>query len=168
MKLAFEQKMMGLARIGLGWTFLWAFMDKLWGLGFTTLPEKSWLAGASPTMGFLKFATAGPLSGVFSSLAGQAWVDWLFMLGLLGLGIALLLGIGMRIAGYAGALLLGLMYLASIPFYQTPAAHNPFVDEHLIYAAILLAFTRIKVGRWWGFAEKWSKTTLVKANPILE
>jgi thiosulfate dehydrogenase [quinone] large subunit len=56
MKLAFEQKMMGLARIGLGWTFLWAFADKLWGLGFSTLPEKSWLAGASPTTGFLKFA----------------------------------------------------------------------------------------------------------------
>lgn len=27
---------------------------------------------------------------------GQAWVDWLFMLGLLGIGLALLFGIGMR------------------------------------------------------------------------
>ena len=90
------------------------------------------------------------------------------MLGLLGIGGALLLGIGMRIAGYTGALLMLMMFAASIPFYQDPAAHNPILDEHIIYAAILLAFTRIKVGRWWGMGEKWAKTSLVKSHPILE
>ncbi len=167
MKLSFEQKMFGMARIALGWTFLWAFMDKLWGLGFSTAADKSWLMGNSPTTGFLKFATAGPLSTIFSSLAGQGWVDWLFMLGLLGIGAALILGMGVRIAGYAGALLVLLMFFAAIPYFSE-GSHNPILDEHIVYAAILLAFTRIKVGRWWGFGEKWSKSDWVKKYPILE
>ena len=95
-------------------------------------------------------------------------MDVLFMAGLLGLGAALLLGIGVRVAGYLGALLMLLMFSASIPYFQDPAAHNPLIDEHVIYAAILLAFTRIKVGRWWGFGTAWSKTEFVKKYPLLE
>jgi len=100
-----------LARISLGFTFLWAFFDKLIGLGFATcrgedgvveaLCSKAWLEGGSPTTGFLKFGTSGsPFETVFNNLAGNTFVDWLFMIGLLGLGIALLFGIGMRIAAY--------------------------------------------------------------------
>lgn len=168
MKLVFEQKMWALARIGLGWIFLWGFLDKVWGLGFSTMAGKAWVNGVSPTLGFLKFATAGPLASVFASLAGQGWVDVLFMFGLLALGLSLIFGIGVRIAGYAGALLVLLMFFASIPYFQNPAAHNPLIDEHIIYAAILLAFTRIKVGRWWGFGAEWAKTDLVKRYPFLE
>ena len=107
------------------------------------------------------------MSSVFSSLAGQGWVDWLFMIGLLGIGAALILGVGVRIAGYAGALLVLLMFSAAIPYFAE-GSHNPILDEHIIYAAILLAFTRVKVGRWLGCGEKWSKTDLVKEHPILE
>ncbi|QQR93011.1 MAG: hypothetical protein IPJ89_02090 [Candidatus Iainarchaeum archaeon] len=162
MKLAFEQKMMGLTRISLGFIFFWAFIDKLWGLGFATTPAKSWLAGASPTMGFLSHAS-GPFAEIFHALAGLWWVDGLFMLGLLGIGAALILGIGVRIAGYAGALLVLMMWSAVLP-----PANNPILDDHIVYFFILLAFTHMKVGRWWGFGEKWSKSDLVKANPILE
>ena len=87
-----------LLRIGLGWIFLWAFIDKVFGLGFATEAGKHWLTGASPTMGFLKFGTKGPLAGVFQAMAGSPVVDWLFMLGLLLIGLALILGIGMKIA----------------------------------------------------------------------
>jgi len=38
-------------RILLGIIFLWAFVDKLFGLGFATSSAKSWLGGASPTSG---------------------------------------------------------------------------------------------------------------------
>jgi thiosulfate dehydrogenase (quinone) large subunit len=34
----------------------------------------------------------GPLEGTFHAIAGAAWADWLFMAGLLGIGIALILG----------------------------------------------------------------------------
>ena len=83
----------GLLRISIGWIFLWAFIDKLFGLGFATTSEKAWISGASPTSDFLTFGTRGPLVGFYQGLAGNALVDWLFMIGLLLVGLALILGI---------------------------------------------------------------------------
>ncbi len=78
-------------RLSLGWIFLWAFVDKLFGLGFATPSERSWLNGGSPTKGFLSNAATGPFEGLYKSIAGAAWADWLFMIGLAGIGIALVL-----------------------------------------------------------------------------
>ena len=78
-----SQYVWGVLRLLLGWTFLWAFVDKLFGLGFNTVADKSWLDGVSPTFGFLKFGTKGPFASLYQSLAGNPVVDWLFMMGLL-------------------------------------------------------------------------------------
>src|SRR3989338_6591107 len=80
-------------RLVMGWTFLWAFVDKLFGLGFNTAAGQSWLAGVSPTAGFLNSGGRGPLSGVYQAMAGSGLVDWLFMLGLACLGLGLIGGI---------------------------------------------------------------------------
>src|SRR3954447_4593152 len=74
------------ARITLGWVFLWAFLDKTFGWGFATPANRAWIEGGSPTTGFLKGTGEHTFGGFFSGLAGQGWVDWLFMLGLLGIG----------------------------------------------------------------------------------
>jgi thiosulfate dehydrogenase [quinone] large subunit len=137
-------------RLALGWVFLWAFLDKMFGLGHETTDKAAWINGGSPTSGFLGHATAGPFKGIYNDIAGQTWADWLFMLGLLGIGVALILGIGMRIAAAAGGLLLVLMWTAVLP-----PENNPFMDDHLIYAGILavLALTAagntIGLGAWW-------------------
>ena len=150
-------------RLGLGWILLWAFIDKLWGLGFATTPDKSWLAGVSPTTGFLKFATTGPFATFFHSLAGNIIVDWLFMLGLLLIGFSLILGIGLKVAGFAGAFLMLLMWLALLP-----PKNNPFLDEHLIYLLIFLGFAFRKPNHWLSLGKWWSKTSLVKKYRFLE
>ncbi|MCF6475087.1 DoxX family membrane protein [Nonomuraea sp. MG754425] len=121
-----------LARIAIGWIFLWAFLDKTFGLGFATPAERAWTAGGSPTTGFLKGTGENALGGLFSALAGQPWVDWLFMTGLLGIGLALVLGVGTRIAAATGSLLMLLMWAAALPLDT-----NPFMDEHLIYAIVI-------------------------------
>lgn len=143
-----------LLRISLGWIFLWSFIDKVFGLGFATEPGKGWLAGGSPTFGFLKFATRGPLAEFYQSLAGNVFVDWLFMLGLLGVGVALLLGIMTRMASWSGVAMMLLMYTAVLP-----PGHNPVVDEHVVYALLLVAFTLMPVGEWWGLGKWWIKIT---------
>ncbi len=150
-----------LLRISLGWIFLWAFIDKLFGLGFATSPEASWLAGGSPTTGFLKFGTQGPLAPLFQGMAGSAFVDWLFMLGLLCIGVALLLGIATRIAGYAGALLMLLMYLAVLL-----PEHNPIIDDHIVYAIVLLGLTTVPSGMC-SISSKWNQLGIVKKHPWL-
>lgn len=66
------------------------------GLGLATERADAWVNGGSPTTGYLNFATEGKtFHNFFASLAGPA-ADWLFMAGLLAIGVALTLGIGMR------------------------------------------------------------------------
>jgi thiosulfate dehydrogenase [quinone] large subunit len=160
-------------RIGLGWIFLWAFLDKTFALGFATgrledgtidyLGDAAWLNGASPTYGFLTFATKGPFAEFFQGLAGQTWVDWLFMLGLLGLGLLLIAGVGMRIAALGGSVLLILMWLAALW-----PVHNPFLDDHLIYAVVLIGLALVDAGDTWGLGKRWGRTSLVHRYPILK
>lgn len=151
-----------LTRISLGWVFLWAFFDKLLGLGFATPTEAAWVNGGSPTEGFLTHAVSGPFAGAFNSIAGTFWADPLFMVGLLGIGVALMLGVGERIAAVSGALMMILMWAAVLPL-----DNNPFMDDHIVYALVLVGLALVRsadtlgLGRWWG------STALVRRFPIL-
>lgn len=142
-------------RLGMGWIFLWAFLDKLLGLGFSTAPERAWLAGGSPTRGFLTGST-GPLADFYHGIAGAPPVDALFMLGLLGVGLAFLLGIGTRVGAVAGSLMLVLMWTAA------PPRTNPFLDYHFVYAALMLGLAAMHAGRWWGLGAWWEDLPLVR------
>lgn len=145
----------------MGWLFLWPFLDKLFGLGFATEPENAWLAGGSPTQGFLQFGSSGPFSPIFQAIGGNPVVDFLFMAGLLLIGLALLLGIGVKIAGYSGAVLMVLMWLAVLP-----PEHNPIIDEHIIYMLVLIGLARANSGQWLGLGNWWSE--LVKDRSYLQ
>ncbi|MEW9529544.1 hypothetical protein [Microbispora sp. NPDC049125] len=151
------------ARIAVGWIFLWAFLDKTFGWGFATPAKRAWLEGGSPTTGFLKGTADKTFGGFFNGLAGQAWVDWLFMIGLAGIGAALILGVGMRIAAGAGGLLLLMMWAAELPLET-----NPFLDEHIVYAIVLVGLALVGAGDTLGLGKLWGATGLVKRHPILK
>ena len=152
-----------LLRIGMGWIFLWAFLDKLFGLGFATEAGKGWIDGGSPTYGFLNFAASGPLEGYYNTIAGNAVMDWLFMLGLLAIGLPLVLGIGVRIAASIGVVMLLLMYSALIL-----PENNPVLDDHIIYAVIMVGLAIANPGYSLGLGRWWGKTRLVNKFPALE
>ena len=59
--------------------------------------------------------SSGPLRGFFNNIAGAPWADWLFMIALMGIGVALVLGVALRPAAAAGVLLLALMWFATWP-----------------------------------------------------
>lgn len=151
---------LAITRILLGFIFLWAFIDKTFGLGFATPAAKAWLNGGSPTLGFLK-TVEGPFQNFFAPLAGQPWVDWLFMLGLLGIGVALLVGIGVRVAVVTGSILLFLMWLASLPLKT-----NPFIDEHIVYIVVLIAIGLNHV-QLLSLQKPYANLTIIKKNPWL-
>jgi thiosulfate dehydrogenase [quinone] large subunit len=150
-------------RLSLGWVFLWAFLDKTFGLGYATKAEDAWLDGGSPTYGFLNFGATGPFEDFYKSIAGDAWADWLFMIGLAGIGIALIAGIAMRIAAAAGALLLIMMWTAVLP-----PENNPFMDDHIIYALVLVLLAAIGAGRIFGLGTRWENLPIVQRYPILK
>ena len=163
MKYTKEQIVWVLLRLSMGWIFFWAFIDKLLGLGFATTPDKAWIVGGSPTLGFLKFGTHGPLAVFYQGLAGNAAIDWLFMLGLLFVGIAFLLGIANRLAGYIGALMMLMIYTSVLL-----PENNPFMDEHLIYILVFLLLGYARAGKWFGLADWWENIGIVKKMPLLK
>lgn len=151
-----------LVRLSLGFIFLWAFLDKLFGFDRSTPQDRAWVNDGSPTSGFLS-GVDGPFADFFNGLAGETWVDWLFMIGLAGLGVALILGIGIWIAAVTGAILLVLMWMASLPI-----ATNPFIDDHLVYALVLLAMAATRVGLGFSLHRWWANTPLVRRLRFLE
>ncbi|HLX40454.1 MAG TPA: hypothetical protein VKR42_07975 [Ktedonobacteraceae bacterium] len=150
-----------LTRLCLGWTFLWPFLDKLFGLGHETTTAHAWINGGSPSMGFLSGAV-GPFAGIYQSIAGAGWVNWFFMIGLLGIAVALLLGVGMRIAAISGSVLLILMWSASLP-----PQDDLFMDNHIIYAIVLIGLAVVGAGNTLGLGRWWSQTSLVRRFPWL-
>lgn len=162
-------------RLGFGLTFLWAFFDKLLALGYATgvngetgavdrFGPDAWINGGSPTFGFLSFGVPAdnPMRDFFNGMAGDAWADWLFMIGLAGIGAALVLGIGVRITAIAGGALYLLMWLASLPL-----ENNPVIDDHLLGAIALTVFALTLAGDTWGLGTMWAKSAIVRRFPIL-
>lgn len=163
-------KVLAVLRVAVGFTFLWAFLDKLAGLNYATGSGKGWLSGGSPTKGFLSGVEVGPFQSIFHSFAGAGWANWLFMLGLLGIGVALIAGVAMRIAAVSGALLLVFMFLASWPLAQFDssgvATHstNPLFDDHLITAVVLVVLALTSAGTTWGLGKTWARLPFVTAH----
>ena len=152
------------ARLALAGVFLWAFFDKLLGLGYSTPAARAWIAGGSPTRGFLG-NTKGWFAGPFQAIAGHPVTDALFMAALLGIGLALLLGIGMRVAAASGALLMGMMWLAAVP--GVAGTSNPVVDDHVVYALVLVGLAMMRAGDVLGFGRAWSDLEVVRKYPVL-
>ena len=168
------RRALAVMRIAFGFTFLWAFLDKTFALGFSTGKDPegvvdrfgpaAWINGGSPTEGFLTFGVPedNPFKDFFNSMAGQTWADWLFMLGLLGVGVALILGAGMRLGTAAGAVLYAAMYVAVLPL-----ENNPIVDDHLIGVIAMFVLALGAAGTTWGLGRWWNSQEVVKKMPIL-
>jgi thiosulfate dehydrogenase [quinone] large subunit len=163
-------KFLAVLRIALGFEFLWAFLDKTFGFGYATPAARAWINGGSPTKGFLSRVAVGPFEDIFHSWAGAAWADWLFMAGLLGIGIALLLGIGLRIAAVSGTVMLLLMWAAEWPLAKFTSAGepsmstNPIVEYHIIYALAAIVVALTYAGHTWGLGRAWGRLPFVQRN----
>jgi thiosulfate dehydrogenase (quinone) large subunit len=163
-------KVLAATRYAMGFVFLWAFLDKTFGWGYATPSARAWINGGSPTKGFLSNVAVGPFESTFNGWAGDAWADWLFMLGLLGIGVALFLGVGMRLAAVSGTVLMLFMWAAEWPLAKHTSAgelsgsSNPIVDSHIIYALVLIILAMTSAGTVWGFGKVWAKIPFVKRN----
>lgn len=167
------QFLLGVLRLLVGWIFLWAFLDKTWGFGYSTPKSRAWIHGGSPTNGFLGNVYVGPFASWFRSIAGATWADYLFMIGLCALGVALMLGIGLRLAAIPGAALSVMMWLSVWPSAKVTSqgnptgSTNPFFDDHLVWALLFLIFPLLNAGDWVGLGRWWRRLGLVRRLPWL-
>ncbi|MDT7553438.1 MAG: thiosulfate dehydrogenase (quinone) large subunit [Pseudonocardiales bacterium] len=165
-----QAKALAVLRIATGLVFLWAFLDKLFGLGYATPSAKAWIAGGSPTKGFLSSVDVGPFDTAFHAIAGAWWADWPFMLGLAGVGIAATLGVALRPSAVAGSAMLLLMWLAEFPLDRLAAdgspsmSSNPLIDYHVIYAIALIVGALTYAGNTWGLGRWWAALPFVRRH----
>ncbi len=163
-------KALAVLRIATGFVFLWAFLDKTFGLGYSTPSAKAWIHGGSPTKGFLASVDAGPFQSLAHDAAGTWWANWLFMLGMAGVGVALIAGIGLRVAAVSGTTIMALMWLAEFPLARHTSAGaasgstNPLTDYHLIYALVLVVCALAYAGHTWGLGRIWARIPFVRRN----
>jgi len=160
-------KALAVLRVSTGFVFLWAFLDKTFGLNYATPSAKAWINGGSPTKGFLSSVETGPFQSWFHSIAGAGWANSLFMLGLLGIGVAVIAGVAVRIAAVSGVLMLAFMWFAEFPLAQHTSAGaptgspNPLTDYHFIYAVVLIVLAATYAGTTWGLGRIWSRLPFV-------
>jgi thiosulfate dehydrogenase [quinone] large subunit len=163
-------KVLAVVRFSLGFVFLWAFLDKTFGLNYSTPSDRAWINGGSPTKGFLSSVDVGPFQSLAHDMAGTWWANWLFMLGLLGIGLALIAGVFMRIAAASGVLMMAMMWFAEFPIAQHNEAGkltgstNPITDSHFIYAVVLIALAAAYAGHKWGLGRYWAKLPFVQRH----
>lgn len=161
------RRSLAVLRLATGFIFLWAFLDKAFGLGFSTPAAKAWIHGGTPSQGFLNSpAVIGPFKPFFAAISSPT-TDVLFMLGMVAVGLAVMLGIGLRISAVAGSVILLFMYLAEWPFTPNLDSTNPLVDYHVVYALALIAVALLSAGDTWGLGRVWKTLPLVRAHSWL-
>ena len=88
-------------------------------------------------------------------------------------GIALIAGIGLRVAAGSGALIMAMMWLAEFPLDRFTAAGepsgstNPVTDYHLIYAVVLVVLAAGYAGHTWGLGRIWARLPFVQRHRFM-
>lgn len=121
----------------MGWLMFYA--------GITKVLNPEWSAA-----GYLRGAKT--FSGLYQWLLQPEilpTINFLNEWGLTLLGVALILGLGVRLASVPGALLMALYYLPVLEFPYI-GTHSYIVDEHIIYALVFLLLGALAAGRNWG------------------
>jgi len=140
-------------RVGLGWVFLWA--------GVTKLLDPAWSAA-----GYLNAAKTFPdLFHWFASPGALPAVNALNAWGLTLVGIALILGVGVRIAAAAGSALMVLYYLPILDF-PYPNKNAFLIDDHIVYVMAFGVLAAFRAGGVWGLGP-WCAKTLFAKHPSI-
>ena len=140
----FQKVSLFFLRVSIGWLMFYA--------GITKIINPEWSAE-----GYLRGAKT--FAGFYTWLADSSllpFINFINEWGLILLGVSLILGVFVRLSSIGGIALMLLYYFPVLEFPYIPGAHAFFVDEHIIYAAILFFFatSSTRPGRVWGL-ESW-------------
>ena len=132
---------MFLLRIGMGWLMFYAGITKVLNPAWSA---QGYLKGAKTFPGFYQWLLQPDILPIINFIN-----EW----GLTLLGVSLILGIGVRLSSIFGAVLMLLYYFPILDF-PYPNPHSYVVDEHIVYALVLLLLAGLRAGRVWGL-ENW-------------
>lgn len=142
-----------LTRLSLGWVMFYA--------GVTKIMNPNWSAA-----GYLKGAKTFP--DFFQSLTDPSVLPIINLVnewGLTLLGVSLILGVGVRLSSVLGAVLMMMYYFPALDFPKIGTT-SYIVDDHIIYALVLLYFAAIRAGRVMGMEEWFANKFFAKSRGI--
>lgn len=155
--------LLAVVRVVLGFMLIWAFLDKLFGLGFQTTAEAAIINGGSPTEYYLSNLVDGVFAGFYEMLAGNVVVDFLLMAGLLLVGVSLFLGVASRLGTASMCVMMVLMYTLDVP-----PTDNPLVDYHIVYILAVLAVFLLGGFNRLSLADRYNRLPVIRGLRILQ
>ena len=162
-----QQGAIAVLRVATGIVFLTAGLEKF--LGAEPFSAAGFLKGATTGVPYLGTAAEGvvynPTHDFWVSLAGNATlmpiVNWLVVAGEIGIGALLILGLFTRFAAVAGALMMGLFFVATWDF-----SHG-VINEQLMYGIVTAVLGVVAAGRYYGFDAVLEKAATIRRAPQL-
>jgi len=128
-------KALAVLRISTGFVFLWAFLDKTFGLNYAT-PSANGLF----MLGLLAIGVA-LIAGVAMRIAAISGVVMLAMMWLAEVPFAQFTSAG-----------------------EPTGSPNPFADSHYMYAIVLIVLALTYAGTTWGLGRTWARLPFVNRN----
>lgn len=149
----FEETSLFFLRLALGWVFLYA--------GWEKISNPAWSAA-----GYLNSAKTFHAFYVWLANPGMlGLVNFVAEWGLVVIGLALIFGLGVRLAGILGAILMLLFYFPILNGVY-PDANSYIVDVHIVYALALLLIASLGAGKMWQL-ESWFKKAFPKGAKMI-
>ncbi len=105
-------------------------------------------------------ASTGPFADFFQSLAGNGLVDALNAWGLLLIGLALIFGVGVRLASKFAIIMMVLYYFAQ---FEQNTAHG-LIDQHVVYVFVFAMFAAGGGGKMFGLHNGAASSKFAKNN----
>ncbi len=154
---------LAIMRIMLGWMMIWAFLDKMFGLGFPSPPEVAVINGGSPTEYYLTELVSGPFAEIWHALAGNAVIDAMLMFGLIAVGLGLTLGMASKLSTIGMTAMMIMMFVL-----EMPPADNPLIDYHIIYVMATLSVYWLGGFDTLSLNDRWKSLGIVQRIGILQ
>lgn len=148
-----EAKFLLISRLAVGWLMFYTGITKILDPAWTA---KGYLMGAKTFPGFYSW---------LASTGNIGWVDFLNEWGLTLIGASLILGLGVRLSSILGAALMLLYYFPILEFPKVE--HGFIVDEHIVYASLLLFLAALKAGRYYGLDNWCANLPICRRYPQL-
>ncbi len=137
----YQKLFLVLLRLSMGWLFFYAGITKILNPNWSAA---GYLKGAKTFTGFYQWLASPeilPFTNFFN--------EW----GLTLIGAALILGVFVRLSSVLGAAIMVLYYFPILVFPKV-GTNSYLVDDHIIYALVLLLLAAIRAGQYFGL-EKW-------------
>jgi thiosulfate dehydrogenase [quinone] large subunit len=142
-----ERVMIFYLRVAMAWTFLYPAFRQVPSPEFSVA---GFLGHTKTFHDFFSLFAAPPAAHVLSVLVAY---------GHLLIGLSLLIGLLVRLSAGFGALLMIVYWMAHMDWPYIEDKTNFIIDQHLVYAGVLLYLGVVRAGRFWGL-DAWVQSRL--------